>query len=996
MNVHARSRLTRQFLMWLNVLIIVAMVGNSLLPVVTHAAPPRQESTEPPAVGPTPTPAPIAPADNVGPLDNRVIYLPLIFKANGDDQPPPPAPPEGTEILVKPGVGGIAKATDGRVRAAFSPASVQQDAWVRYEAIAPPLIITPGLAIGGPAFALTAWEAATGNPTTQFPHQVTLITAAESHPAYSIITPSIVITASYTEADVWGLDLRTLSLYTRQDSSQSWERLPTAVYQDQKLLVAQTDYLSEFVVMGQLAYITPQAIKRLVLDPDDNDGSAIWPDLGKIEEVNYTVRLAHDTKKLFEDNNCQVEILLTRESESQEFVPRSVREQMAVNFGTEMFTTFGFNTCPQCLNGGILWGNDDNGGVVGWARNSHPDDDALVAEFYNRIKEYTDRPHTRPIEHPGFYTEFDSLPGTTAHIEVLFLDHFIDRLVIRDHFDWIANAAYVALRTRLEAAGMTCDNNSLPPPPSKEQLQRLRDLGYQDIPWFGNRQTFFSPDNGYQLYGGDPVSFSTGNHILQVALGQIPGRGGLDFDFTLTYNAQDGRNDLFGYSWSFPYNIRLQRYQDESVSVILHDGRTFHYSFNGSSYDPPAGVHEILSRTTDGWTWTTLDGTVLTFQETAGGLGVMTEWRDRRGNKLQFNYDLSGQIGTRPPLLEMRDDAGRVVTFTNEQGHITRITLPDGRFFSFGYTNGDLTSITDANGGTRRFQYDARHRITHEWDAENILFLQNIYDDRDRVVEQLDASQVPSSFSYDPINRTTTFTDNLQNVYHYTYDELNRVTTEEDAETNLTQYSYDADYNLTKVTDARGNETHHEYDEQGNLTRRIDPVPSCAASDYDQDETTWEYNAQNDLLKTTDALGHDTTFDYDPLGNLLARHEPGGRDTTFTYNPWGQPISITDANDHSTFYEYDTYGNLIKTTDAEGNITTSTYDITGRELTYTDANSHTVTFIYDNNDNITRIIDPKGKDTTFHYNLNDLLLQSQNRRGVVSDYQYDENLKLIA
>lgn len=236
MNVHARSRLTRQFLMWLNVLIIVAMVGNSLLPPVSHAAPPRQEPTEPPAAGPTPTPGPIAPADSVGPLSNQVIYLPLIFKANSDDQPPPPAPPEGMEVLVKPGVGGIAKAADGRVQAAFSPASVQQDTWVRYEAIAPPLIITPGLAIGGPAFVLTAWEAATGSPVTQFPHQVTL-TTAEFQPAYSIITPSIIITASYTEAEVWGLDLRTLSLYTRQDSGHSWERLPTAVYQDQKLLV---------------------------------------------------------------------------------------------------------------------------------------------------------------------------------------------------------------------------------------------------------------------------------------------------------------------------------------------------------------------------------------------------------------------------------------------------------------------------------------------------------------------------------------------------------------------------------------------------------------------------------------------------------------------------------------------------------------------------------------------------------------------------------------
>jgi hypothetical protein len=147
---------------------------------------------------------------------------------------------------------------------------------------------------------------------------------------------------------------------------------------------------------------------------------------------------------------------------------------------------------------------------------------------------------TRPL-----YTEFaTTLPVsmTYSHIETLFLDHNYDWVVISDDADGfpaIADAGYAALRSRLEAMGMTCgdDPNNPPPyptPPSAEQLQRWRDLGFQN----------------YQRYGADPVSFSTGNHILQVDLFRIPGRGGLDLDFTLTYNAQDGRNDLFGYNWT--------------------------------------------------------------------------------------------------------------------------------------------------------------------------------------------------------------------------------------------------------------------------------------------------------------------------------------------------------------------------------------------------------------------------------------------------------------
>lgn len=145
--------------------------------------------------------------------------------------------------------------------------------------------------------------------------------------------------------------------------------------------------------------------------------------------------------------------------------------------------------------------------------------------------------------------------------------------MINTAFGNISNAGYAALRTRLEAAGMSCaPGSTLPDPPSAEDLQRLRDLGYQN----------------YQKYGADPVSFSTGNFINLVNFFTIPGRGGMNFDFSLTYNTQDGRDDIFGYGWSMPYNSRLEQYSDDSVSVMLLDGRTYHFTWNGSAYEAPA------------------------------------------------------------------------------------------------------------------------------------------------------------------------------------------------------------------------------------------------------------------------------------------------------------------------------------------------------------------------------------------------------------------------
>jgi hypothetical protein len=294
-----------------------------------------------------------------------------------------------------------------------------------------------------------------------------------------------------------------------------------------------------------------------------------------------------------------------------------------------------------------------------WRRAGNSEDNALADQLVARLPEYTGRPSTL-WGNDAFYNEFASLSMVYAHSETLFMDHNYDGAVIHGDFNLIADAVYAALGTRLGEMGVTCGEDNQPPPlpapPSQDVLQRLRDLGYQNMMTYGTKYDLIRMRNA-MIYGVDPISFSTGNFIKQVRLFTLPGRGGLDFNFTLFYNAQDMRSDLFGHGWSFPYNARLQKYSDESVSVTLNDGRSLYYTWNGSSYEPPAGIYEELRATADGWEWETMDGTVLTFEETITGLGILTEWRDRQGNALHFTHDLSGQDAweegnpvPRPPL----------------------------------------------------------------------------------------------------------------------------------------------------------------------------------------------------------------------------------------------------------------------------------------------------------------------------------------------------------
>lgn len=922
----------------------------------------------------------------------ETVYLPLVMRNY--------APPLPAEMLIYPGIGGTIGTADHRVQVMFTSVAVTETARVTFAEIAPPAQSPDNLAMAGQPFVVTAERLSTGQPMTYFPFPVTVFT--DTNPWWSIYTPTVIITKTFTDPEIWGLDLSVLSLYRRTGPGRNdWIKVPSAVYLGENWLRAEVETIGEFALMSRLAIyamrgraipltVDAQALLnndgyyKLVIDADDDVGHACWPGQGCHRELDYNVRLAQETHSRLAADACRVEVLLTREVASPAYLSRTTRANMARDFGADIFATFAFNALT-----GRPWGVISDGGTYVWAGND-PDDRALGQELLNRMA-VLGRPHRWGGGHPILpYAEFRALPMSYAHMETLFLDHNFDWPVIREGFGAIADATYSALRAQLEARGMYCgdDPNNPPPyptPPSAEMLKRWRDLGYQN----------------HQRYGADPVSFSTGNHVVQARLTRIPARGGLDWDFTLTYNAQDTRSDLLGYGWTFPYNARAQVYTDDSVTVALADGRTYHYTPNGSGYTAPAGVFDRLEKTDEGWQWITPNEVTLTFSETVGGFGILTEWRDRAGNALHFTYDLSGQNAwqegnavPRPPLTSIRNDAGRAIAVQNDgEGRITRLSLWDGRAYTFEYSAaGDLTRIAGPDGTLRRFEYDARHRLVKTWDAEDILFLVSTYDDRDRVIEQVDASGTHSYLRYDVASRTTTFTDNLGHQEVYRWDELNRVTAEQDGGGNRTQNVYDADFNLIARTDPKGNTTRYEYDGHGNLIARHDPIP--AGVTYTQDVSHWTYNARYQVTSRTDALSRTWTYEYDAAGNLTRAAAPDGSATTATYNVWGQPTSITDALNCTTTYEYDNDGNLVKITYPDGTFSTSTYDAAGRELSYTDANGHTVYFVYDDRDNITRIIDPKGAPSIFEYDGNDLLIRSLDRRGGERLYEYDENLKL--
>ena len=62
-------------------------------------------------------------------------------------------------------------------------------------------------------------------------------------------------------------------------------------------------------------------------------------------------------------------------------------------------------------------------------------------------------------------------------------------------------------------------------------------------------------------------------------------------------------------------------------------------------------------------------------------------------------------------------------------------------------------------------------------------------------------------------------------------------------------------------------------DERGNVIRREDPVDDHSTAYSSSDVTEWEYNARNQVILMTDALGHITRYQYDALDLLEVFYE---------------------------------------------------------------------------------------------------------------------------
>ncbi|MCP9489713.1 MAG: polymorphic toxin type 24 domain-containing protein [Solirubrobacteraceae bacterium MAG38_C4-C5] len=326
---------------------------------------------------------------------------------------------------------------------------------------------------------------------------------------------------------------------------------------------------------------------------------------------------------------------------------------------------------------------------------------------------------------------------------------------------------------------------------------------------------------------------------------------------------------------------------------------------------------------------------------------------------------------------------------------VSQVSDPGGRTVRYTYdTAKNLTQVTDVGAKVWQFAYDAKHRMTSMTNPRGAKTT-NVYDARDRVTTQTDPLGHRATWAYGADE--TKVTDPLG---HVTYERFRSNLLVEimgahntSAET-VTRMDYDAQANLVKTTDPNGRAWSYAYDAQGNVTKATDPLGRS---------TAYAYDAKRNVTALTLASGRVASYGYDARSNLVSIKRPHSETgqtqaMALAYDGLGQLSAVTDPLDRTWRYGYNAQGDQTSATSPAGRKTTSSYDqhswlvssVSARgNVSGADPAAFRTSYTRDAYGRETAVRDPLGKSMTMVYDAVGNVTDTTDRDGRLTRSAYD-------
>lgn len=528
------------------------------------------------------------------------------------------------------------------------------------------------------------------------------------------------------------------------------------------------------------------------------------------------------------------------------------------------------------------------------------------------------------------------------------------------------------------------------------------------------------PDGERTTDGTDPVDLASGRMFLPQTDLEIPGILPLVFTRRTESGCAAGR--FLGPAWTSTVDERLQV---DAVGVlhVTADGLLIPYPHPvpGVPTSPESGrARTLLAREPDGdYTLTDPDsGLVRRFTAPPGtepgddGTAWLSAVTERNGHTVTVDRAEDGLP------LALVHSAGHRVKLTTADGLVTALSLDgageDGTdlpLMSYGYQDGDLTTVTKPSGAATTFLYDDRRRVI-AWVDSNGSRYDYLYDDHDRVVaEGGEAGHVQITLTYtepDPTtgHRTTTLTTADGHATRHLVDRHSRVIATTDPLGHTTRFRHDARGNLLTRTDPLGRTIVFTYDEDGRVVSATRPDGSelrtvrgpfglpVEVVAPDGTRMVHAYDERGNRTSVTDQAGSTTRYTYDDAGRLTSVTDALGATTRVVCDAAGLPVEVTAPGGAVTRTERDGLGRPVRTTDPAGGVTLLEWHADGQLARRTGPDGATESWTYDGEGNCLTHTDASGGVSRFEYTHFDLPVARTRPDGARYEFEHDAELRL--
>ncbi|CAL9328808.1 hypothetical protein SUDANB13_06496 [Streptomyces sp. enrichment culture] len=443
---------------------------------------------------------------------------------------------------------------------------------------------------------------------------------------------------------------------------------------------------------------------------------------------------------------------------------------------------------------------------------------------------------------------------------------------------------------------------------------------------------------------------------------------GQKLQLTRTYNSLEAPWGKVSQRWWQAYERYLQ-INDGEVDVFDATGELLRFTADADgTYTTPAGYSKDLKKNADG-TYTLTDRKSGT-KDTYNEHGTLTRVTDKNDGTITVDQHDEGSEHKGFKLTETR--SGRWIDLVKTYGNQWQAKDHTGRTAVLDLdATGNLTKVTDTAGKATTYAYDSSHRVTKVTTPEGTVTL----------------------FTYDSHNRITS---------------MQRATgTSGSGHTGPTwRYDYTAaspqDAGTTTVTDPDGDATKYVHNADGEVTKVTDPLGHSRHATYKNHLTQTAIDAMGTGSDGTG--GNTTTYGWDDRNNPVSQKLPMGATAQVsqyqTIAGTDLPSDLTGANGRKDSFKYDTNGNTLSVTTSgtAGATREYTYNdadpkcggFEGQRCTVKDGNGKVTSFTYDDEGNLIKVKPPAPLgETTYTYDALGRVETVEDGRGITTVYGYD-------